>query len=113
MRDDVNTVIERFLGSGALQLPRTRAGAWALGLAAGFVVFGSIHTGLSGGFAAGSDSRSTVLQVVAGLMLGCGGAAGALAGEALWRRGERSWLLGVPLLAGLFAAVYLLGRLPG
>jgi hypothetical protein len=104
------TLAERLYGQ---LTPRSRLGWWALGLAGGFVALNLAHGALAALLPAAAPMRGTLLPPLAGVMLGAGLAAGGSALLALRRRGDRSPLLLVPLTAGLFSAIFLLGRALG
>jgi hypothetical protein len=98
-----------FLEGPFVRPPRTRVGWASVALAAAYVA----AAGLARlGFAlAAADARSRPsLQAAADVvLLALGVATAATVAIAVWRRGERSWMLGVPALIGLGALVYLLG----
>jgi len=54
--------------------------------------------------------RVTVFPFFGIAMISCGLAAGIVALVALWRRHERSGLVWLPMIAGLFLIVFLLGE---
>jgi len=54
--------------------------------------------------------RETVLPFYGIAMMACGLAAGIVALVALARRHERSWLVWLPMFAGLFVIIFLLGE---
>jgi len=113
VENDPRTRLRRALDGGLLIAPRSGVGRWALAWTAGFVLLNLVHGGLDALLALGDPLRSGLLPTVAAVMLGCGLAAGTGAGLAWWRRGDRSLLLALPLLAGLFSALYLLAALVG
>lgn len=95
--------------------PQTKIGWWAAWLAAAFVVLWLINT-----FAFMSTWDSTApwrlalnavfLPVYGILMMLCGVAAGVCALAAvIWKR-ERSWMVLLPLVPGLFAIFFILGE---
>jgi len=96
-------------GFYARLVPRSRVGWWALGGAGAFVALNLVRSALDATLPPATAPRSTLLPAVAGLMLAVGLAVGAAALVAV-RRGDRYPLLFVPLLAGLFSAIYLLGQ---
>jgi putative hydrolase of the HAD superfamily len=81
-----------------LQPPRTRLGWWAVGLSILFVV---LFVGVSNRLILFSGFLTMVLGVIAGIL-------DLLA--ILWKR-ERSWLLWVMLLPGLFAILFAAGEI--
>lgn len=78
------------------EMPHTKLGRWAVGLAAASVVLLPAWSILPGG---------------AGLSFLCGLAAGIVALIALIRQGERSWLVFLCLLPMLNVFVFILGEL--
>ena len=76
-----------------LGMPHTRLGRWAVGLAALFVV---ILISISTGFLHFSGLLTFALGVVAGILTLV---------AIIWKR-ERSWLVWLMLLPGLFAIVF-------
>ena len=81
-----------------LKLPHTRFGWWAVGMTCLFVVlFISITTGF--------------FHVPGFLTMGIGVVAGILTLLAIIWKGERSWLLWLMLLPGVFAILFTLGEI--
>ena len=96
----------RFLGR-----PSTRLGGWSVRLAAIFVVLWIINTTI---FMPTSDSapwRQVVLPFYGIFMMLCGFAAGIVGLMAVIRRHERSWLVWLTILPGLFVLFFVLGEL--
>ena len=91
--------------------PVTPTGWWAAGLGIGFVVLFLVNALILIPFSAALPPWSRPLMIFYGLfMLACG-LGGALAGLlALLRRGERSWLVWLPLLPGALVIFLLLGE---
>ena len=83
----------KFLG-----LPQTRLGWWAVGLSALFTV---LFVGVASGFVPFSGLLTMIIGVVAGILV---------VGAIIWRR-ERSWLIWLMLLPGLFAILFAGGEI--
>ena len=95
--------------------PETKVGWWAAWLAAAFVVLWLINTFV---FMSTWDStapwrlalNSVFLPVYGILTMLCGVGAGICALIAVIWKKERSWMVLVPLLPGLFAILFILGE---
>jgi len=83
--------------SNFLRMPQTRLGWWAVGLS---VLFAVLFISVSTGFLPFSGLLTMVLGVVAGILTLV---------AIIWRR-ERSWLLWLMLLPGLFAIIFASGE---
>lgn len=81
-----------------LRMPQTRLGWWAVGLS---VLFAVLFISVSTGFLPFSGLLTMVLGVVAGILTLV---------AIIWRR-ERSWLLWLMLLPGLFAIIFASGEI--
>lgn len=81
-----------------LELPQTRLGWWAVGLAGLFTV---LFIAVASGFIYFSGMLTMIIGVVAGILT---------AAAIVWRR-ERSWLLWLMLLPGLFAVLFAAGEI--
>lgn len=94
----------------AFRAPSSRLGWWSAGLMVTFIammlVNGAVFMRLSEDVA----WRQTVLPFYGIAMMACGLAAGVLALIAVVRRRERSFLVWLPLLGGVFVIVFLLGE---
>ena len=98
-------------GKGFFSQPVTSTGWWAAGLGIGFVILFLINALVLIPFSAAQPPWSRPLMIFYGLfMLACG-LGGAVAGLlAILRRGERSWLVWLPLLPGALVIFLLLGE---
>ena len=93
-----------------LAWPSTRLGWWSVGLTAAFAIMMLFN---GAGFMQLPEEvawRQPVLPFYGIAMMGCGLASGITALVALLRRHERSGLVWLPVLAGLFVIVFLLGE---
>jgi hypothetical protein len=89
----MNTASNHFFGT-----PRTKLGWWSVGLGALFTV---LFISVANGFVHFSGLLTMILGVVAGILtLG-----------ALIFKGERSWLVWLVLLPGIFAILFALGEI--
>ena len=96
---------------GFLGWPSTRLGWWSVGLAAAFVVLSVINATV---FMPSTDDapwRHVVLPFYGLAMLSCGLAAGIAGLVAVIRKHERSWLVWLTIMPGLFVIFLLLGEL--
>lgn len=96
---------------GIFAWPSTRLGWWSVGFSVVFLVCmlvnGLVFMRLPGGQAMW---QRTLLAAFGIGMLVCGLAAGVLALTALLRRHERSWLVWLPIVVGVFVIFLLLGE---
>lgn len=90
--------------------PSTRLGWWAVGLMVTFVVLMIINGAVFMRLPEDVTWRATLLPFYGFAMLACGLAAGISALVALTRRHERSWLVWLPILAGMFVIFLILGE---
>ena len=90
--------------------PRTRLGWWSVALTATFVVLMIINGTIFMRLPEDVTWRETVLPFYGVAMMSCGLVAGIVALIALTRRHERSWLVWLPIPAGLFVIVFILGE---
>ena len=90
--------------------PSTRLGWWSVGLAAAFEILMIINSTIFMRLPEDVTWRETVLPFYGVAMMSCGLVAGIVALVALTRRHERSWLVWLPMLAGLFVIVFLFGE---
>jgi len=95
----------RFLG-----WPTTRPGWWSVGLMVAFVALMIINGTVFMRLPEQVSWRQALLPFYGIGMMTCGLASGVVALIALARRGERSWLVWLPCLAGLFVIVFILGE---
>jgi peptidoglycan/LPS O-acetylase OafA/YrhL len=91
--------------------PTTRLGWWSLTLATIFVLFMLINgLVLMRDPVERADWQRTLLILYGISMLVCGLASGVLALIAVARRHERSWLVWLPLVVGLFVIFLVVGE---
>lgn len=91
--------------------PRTRVGWWAMGLGVAFVVLMGVNQLVFTRLGPLAPWARVLLIGYGWALLATGVAAGATTLVAVVRRGERSWMLGLPVLAALFVAFLLVGEL--
>ena len=96
---------QRFLG-----WPSTRLGWWSVGLSVLFSLLMFLNNVIFMGLAEDVPWRQTLLPFYGIGMMACGLAAGILAIIALTWRHERSLLVWLPLLSGLFVVLFILGE---
>jgi predicted membrane channel-forming protein YqfA (hemolysin III family) len=98
-------------GGRYFRLPGTKFGRWSFLLALIFVVLWLINTMLVGGVVVVPDSWNRVVMPIFGIfMLLCGLVSGVFALIAVIRQHEKSWLVWLPLLVGLFMLFLLVGE---
>ena len=90
--------------------PSTRLGWWSVALAAVFLVLFIINSAVFMRLPEDVTWRVTVLPYYGIFMLLCGLAAGIAGLIAVIRRHERSWLVWLTLLPGLFVVFLVLGE---
>jgi hypothetical protein len=90
--------------------PSTRLGWWSVGLAATFVVLWIINSTVFMPTTVLVPWRQVVLPFYGIFMMLCGFAAGIGGLIAVIRRHERSWLVWLTILPGLFALLFVLGE---
>lgn len=91
--------------------PVTSTGWWAAGLGIGFVLLFLINALVLIPFSDSQPPWSRPLMIFYGLFMLTCGLGGAMAGLlAILRRGERSWLVWLPLLPGALVIFLLLGE---
>ncbi len=90
--------------------PHSRPGRWALWLSAAFVVMFLINTFIFMPTSSDAPWRHVILPFYGIAMLLCGLAAMVLALIAVIREHERSWLVFLPLLPGLWVLFMLVGE---
>ena len=91
--------------------PSTRLGWWAVGLGALFIVLFLINSTVFMPSSSDAPWRHIFLPFYGIGMLACGLAAGITGLVAVIRQRERSWLVWLTLLPGLFVLLILLGEL--
>ena len=91
-------------------LPTTKLGWWAVALAFIFGLTNIINTAIFMRLPADEPWRQGVLPVYGIIMLACGLAAGMTGLAAIIRRGERSWIVWLTLLPGVFVVFLLVGE---
>jgi len=92
-----------------LDRPSTRLGWWAVGLGAAFIVLWIVNSTVFMPSASDAPWRHVLLPFYGIFMLACGLAGGIVAVVALIRH-ERSWLVWLVLLPGLFVLLFVLGE---
>ena len=90
--------------------PGTRLGWWSVGLAATFVALFIINVAVISSTLE-TLWRQTLLPYYVIFMLSCGLAAGIAGLLAVIRQHERSWLVWLAILTGLFVIILVLGEL--
>jgi len=93
-----------------LKWPSTRLGWWSIGLGVAFEVLWIINSTVGMHFSALVPWRQLVLPFYSILMLSCGLAAGILGLIATIKGHERSWLVWLAILPGLFVLLFVLGE---
>lgn len=93
-----------------MSVPSTRLGWWAVWLAAAFVVLMGVNQLVFMQLAEQVAWRQTLLPFYGIGMMACGLAAGVVAAIAVVRTGERSLLVLLTLLPGLFVLLFILGE---
>ena len=89
-----------------IERPHTHLGRWAVWLMAAFAAMFLINsTAFAPFFDSDTPFRQVVMPIYWELMLLCGFVSGILGLVAIVRRLERSWLVWLTLLAGLFSLV--------
>jgi hypothetical protein len=99
-------------GRKFLARPATRLGRWAVALAAAFAVMFIINAAVFMRLAE-APWQHIVLPFYGIAMLLCGLAAGVAAAIAIVRKGERSWLVWLPLLPCVLVLFLVVGELLG
>lgn len=94
-----------------MERPHTDLGWWAVWLAAVFVIMFLINSFVFMPASSNEPWRQVILPFYGIAMLLCGLAAMVLSLIALIRRHERSWLVFIPLLPGLWVIFMLVGEL--
>ena len=90
--------------------PHTRLGRWAVWLAAAFIVMFSINSFVFMPTSSDAPWRHVILPFYGIAMLLCGLASGILGWMAVVRLHERSWLVLLTLLPGLWVLFMLVGE---
>ena len=90
--------------------PSTRLGWWSVGLAATFVILFIINSTVFMPSAVEVPWRQLLLPFYGIAMLSCGLAAGIVGVIAVIQRHERSWLVWLTILPGLFVLFFVLGE---
>ena len=93
--------------------PHTKLGWWAVWLGAAFVVLFLINSFVFMPSSSDAPWRHVILPFYGILMMLCGLAAGVAALVAIVRAHERSWVVWLPLLPGLFVLFFVLGEFLG
>jgi len=90
--------------------PSTRLGWWSVGLAATFVVLFIINSTVFMPSTVDAPWRQVVLPFYGIIMMLCGFAAGVVGLIAVIQKHERSWLVWLTILPGLFVLLFVLGE---
>ncbi len=108
-RDSQSGQEGRSLWRRIIRWPSTRLGWWSVGLAATYVVLFIINSTVFMPSIVEVPWRQTVLPFYGIFMMLCGFAAGIVGLIAVIWRHERSWLVWLTILPGLFVLVFVLG----
>jgi hypothetical protein len=95
---------------GVLAMPSTKLGWWSVWLMVAFAVMFVVNQAVFMNLPESVPWRTSVLPFYGIAMLACGLAAGVTALIAIIRKRERSWLVWLPLLAGLNVVFLLVGE---
>jgi len=98
------------ISSHFTEKPHTKLGRWAVGLGILFVVLFLINSFVFMPTSSDAPWRQVVLPFYGIFMLLCGLAAGVVGLIAVIRQHERSWLVWLTLLPGLFVLFFVLGE---
>ena len=90
--------------------PRTYPGWWAVGLAALFVVMIILNATIFMRLSENTPLQLSLLPFYGIFMMLCGLAAGVIALIAILRNHERSWLVWLTLIPGVFTLLIILGE---
>jgi hypothetical protein len=93
--------------------PRTRVGWWSIALGTTHVGVSVIDRLVALRVADDAPGRPAFLMATEIVLIVVGTGTAVAVATALWRRGERSWMLGLPLVIGLGTVVLLLGAVFG
>lgn len=93
-----------------LKRPSTKPGWWAVGLAIAFIVINIVNSAIFMRLSLGVPWRQTILPYYGIIMMLCGLAALVVGLLAIIRKHERSWLVWLALLPGVFALLFVLGE---
>jgi len=96
--------------SSILQLPSTKPGWWAVGLAVAYAGMGIINTFVFMRLPEDVSWRQTILPYYGILMMLCGVSAGVVALIAVIRNRERSWLVWLTIVQWVFTLALLVGE---
>ncbi|MHB1120311.1 MAG: hypothetical protein ACYC11_09655 [Bellilinea sp.] len=96
--------------SSFLQLPSTKTGWWAVGLAVTYAGMGIINTFVFMRLPEDAPWRQTLLPYYGILMVLCGLSAGVVALIAVMRNGERSWLVWLTIVQWVFTLALVMGE---
>jgi len=96
--------------SSFLKRPSTRPGWWAVGLFLAFVVMFIINSTVFMRLSGDAPWQHTLLPFYGVFMMLCGLASGVVGLIAILRNHERSWLVWLTILPGVFVLFFLLGE---
>lgn len=96
--------------SSILQLPSTRSGWWAVGLAVTYAGMGIINSTVFMRLPEDVSWRQTILPFYGILMMLCGLSAGVVALFAVIRNRERSWLVWLTIVQWVFTLALVIGE---
>jgi hypothetical protein len=98
------------MSSPFLGIPHTKLGRWSVGLGILFVVLFLINSFVFMPTSSDAPWRQVILPFYGIFMLLCGLSAGVVGLIAVLRQHERSWLVWLTLLPGLFVLFLVLGE---
>ena len=97
-------------GRGFLSVPSTKLGWWSVALAATFAALFIINATVFMPSVVEVPWRQTVLPFYGIAVMACGLAAGIVGLIAVTRRQERSWMVWLTMVPGLFVIFFVLGE---
>jgi len=98
------------MSNAFFELPVTKLGRWSAGLAVSFVVMFMVNTFVFMPTSGDAPWRQVILPFYGIAMVLCGLIAGIVGPIALIHQHERSWLVWITILPGLFVLFFILGE---